>query len=692
MGLMIKKAELFNAGPIQKFAHQFAPLTLVFGHNETGKTTILENLVRVLFGGGKRGRGRSTGGRGDEFEGTLRLTLTNGNEEFAVTKGLEAVLQKKGTSLPADLHRLLYVRAGDPSLDGGGTSLSRDLVKGLVSDHQVWDRIQGSLPNETGYTSFVDGVLEGERRGLMKQLVLARERLEEIRQLTDEFFATLSRTGIDKLRKEEKSLLARLETQEGAKRHEAWIMAKKLVKEEGQRDAIDKGRLDRIEKRIDEHRAMKAQADDLAKRVRQVQPAEAGLAWIRSAKTHWAELGQAGKVRAPAWPGYLAIGLLVLALAGMSVSRVAGVLIGIVAAGTMVAKLLLDKRGARSAGPNAELEALKAETLKRFGFEPVTVADFEAQEESLRDDAAACRNLKTDLQALQQRIAACAGELASAFPGLESDAWGAALADVRSKREKHEENARKIGLELARLGVDEEDWLEESNGTQYSGSVVQKINARLESVREELENEEEVLQNVQLEAMRLLQKKLPARHEDAAILLEESRRDAERAVRELFARLAAGHIVSDVLQKFLDEEDRRVESWLEDAGVGKMVHALTGRYNRLTFDDDELVVGNARESFGLSSLSSGAAEQVLLGIRMGIAPAVTGEESLFLLLDDAFQLSDWKRRGMLVKALGKMLDLGWQVVYFTMDDDIRARIADLGSRRKAGEYCEIVLS
>ena len=265
-------------------------------------------------------------------------------------------------------------------------------------------------------------------------------------------------------------------------------------------------------------------------------------------------------------------GLLVLSLAGMSVSRVAGVIIGILAAGTMVAKLLLDRRGARSAGPNAELEALKAETLKRFGFEPVTVADFEAQEESLRDDAAACRNLKTDLQALQQRIAACAGELASAFPGLESDAWAAALAELRSKREKHEENVRKIGLELARLGVDEEDWLEESNGTQYSGSVVQKINARLESGREELENEEEVLQNVQLEAMRLLQKKLPARHEDATILLEESRRDAERVVRELFARLAAGHIVSDVLQ-ILDEEDRRVESWLEDAGVGKMVHA-----------------------------------------------------------------------------------------------------------------------
>ena len=39
---------------------------------------------------------------------------------------------------------------------------------------------------------------------------------------------------------------------------------------------------------------------------------------------------------------------------------------------------------------------------------------------------------------------------------------------------------------------------------------------------------------------------------------------------------------------------------------------------------------------------------------------------------------------MLVKALGKMLDLGWQVVYFTMDDDIRARIADLGRPAQGG--------
>jgi len=54
-------------------------------------------------------------------------------------------------------------------------------------------------------------------------------------------------------------------------------------------------------------------------------------------------------------------------------------------------------------------------------------------------------------------------------------------------------------------------------------------------------------------------------------------------------------------------------------------------------------------------------------------------------------LSDWKRRGMLVTALGRMLDQGWQVVYFTMDDDIRQRMAALGKTRKTGEYCEIVL-
>ncbi|HOG65223.1 MAG TPA: AAA family ATPase [Spirochaetota bacterium] len=690
MGMMIRTIDLRNAGPIQRFTHTLAPLTLIYGHNESGKTTILENLVRAIFGG-KKSRLKNLAVRGDDFEGSIKLTLERDGQQIALTNGLEAVLQKEETSLPADLFRLLYVRAGDSALGDGKKGLSRELVKGLVSNQQTWDRIRQAIPGEIGYTRFADGVIEGDRRGKMKQLVASRERLAEIRQLTDEFYATLSRAGIDRLRREEKILLDRLAEQEIARRHEAWLLAKKKAKEEGLVRLIDKNRLARLERLLDEYRTLAARSGELAKRIRQVQPAEAGLAWLKSAREHWLEFVRTGQSRSPAWPGYLAIGALVLSLAGMGLSRIAGVIFGIVAAAALVVKLVMDRRSEKTAGPVAELSALSAECHKRFGFEPKTVADLDAHGERLRDDAALFRTMKQEQDGVEQRLAEVTAELKQAFPDVASQNWGESLDALRARLAKHEETCRKYELDLARLGVDELDWLEEGNGIPYSGAQVHKLETGLDAIRDELKKEEEVLRTVQLHAVRLLQQQLPTNHEQAALLLEEARREAERDVRKTFAKLAAGHLVEQVLQRFLDEEDRRVESWMNDAGVGKLVHAVTGRYNRLAFEENELVVANKTERFALSSLSSGATEQVLLGVRMGIAQAVTGEETLFLLLDDAFQLSDWKRRGMLVTALGRMLDQGWQVVYFTMDDDIRQRMAALGKTRKTGEYCEIVL-
>ena len=42
-----------------------------------------------------------------------------------------------------------------------------------------------------------------------------------------------------------------------------------------------------------------------------------------------------------------------------------------------------------------------------------------------------------------------------------------------------------------------------------------------------------------------------------------------------------------------------------------------------------------------------------------------------ILLDDAFQHSDWQRREYLVDEMVSLSNLGWQVVYFSMDDHIK---------------------
>jgi uncharacterized protein YhaN len=87
--------------------------------------------------------------------------------------------------------------------------------------------------------------------------------------------------------------------------------------------------------------------------------------------------------------------------------------------------------------------------------------------------------------------------------------------------------------------------------------------------------------------------------------------------------------------------------------------------------DDHLEVSDKFQSFKLDELSTGAQEQVLLGLRMGMASRLFAGQPLFLILDDAFQHSDWQRRPAMVDEVLHLAQSGWQVFYLTMDDHLR---------------------
>ena len=57
---------------------------------------------------------------------------------------------------------------------------------------------------------------------------------------------------------------------------------------------------------------------------------------------------------------------------------------------------------------------------------------------------------------------------------------------------------------------------------------------------------------------------------------------------------------------------------------------------------------------------------------------LTGDNALFLILDDAFQYSDWERRPKLVDQVFAMAEKGWQIIYLTMDDNLRDLFCDKG--------------
>jgi uncharacterized protein YhaN len=97
------------------------------------------------------------------------------------------------------------------------------------------------------------------------------------------------------------------------------------------------------------------------------------------------------------------------------------------------------------------------------------------------------------------------------------------------------------------------------------------------------------------------------------------------------------------------------------------------------------VLGDAADYY-LADLSTGAREQVLLALRMGFASRLAGGQPLFMLLDDAFQHSDWQRRERLVGQVLNMVQAGWQVTYLTMDDHLRDLFDTAAKKALDGDY------
>ena len=52
----------------------------------------------------------------------------------------------------------------------------------------------------------------------------------------------------------------------------------------------------------------------------------------------------------------------------------------------------------------------------------------------------------------------------------------------------------------------------------------------------------------------------------------------------------------------------------------------------------------------------------MLALRIGFTSRLLNQDRLFLILDDAFQHSDWDRRKILVDKLAGIAENGWQII------------------------------
>ena len=234
---------------------------------------------------------------------------------------------------------------------------------------------------------------------------------------------------------------------------------------------------------------------------------------------------------------------------------------------------------------------------------------------------------------------------------------------------------REINLELAKkresleklLGMDETKWLDK----------IEKIDSKKTSEKYDAQAHEELMKEEKTIESGLFELEKPfiklGLDNPYEILIKIS--EVEKRLEEKDTTLAAVKIFDEILSKISEERDLLLLKVFKnkDSLIYEYLQKILGekRISEIYFEKGDLNVElNSGEKYGLSSLSRGTADQILFTFRLSILKEISKEPS-FLLLDDPFLTSDYERRGKLAAILSDFVDDGWQVFYLTFDEHIK---------------------
>jgi len=174
--------------------------------------------------------------------------------------------------------------------------------------------------------------------------------------------------------------------------------------------------------------------------------------------------------------------------------------------------------------------------------------------------------------------------------------------------------------------------------------------------------------------------------------LRELKLEIVQQYKNYTTEILAGNILHQIIEQNQEQEDEKILKNLDSDIVKKPLAQISENYIGVEIDDEIFkVIDKYNQKFDFKDLSTGAREQIFLALRIGFAKKVMQGNSAFLIFDDAFQHSDWNRRPRLVDTMFELAKQGWQIIYFSMDDNIRDLFEKTGKKAQKGLYARINL-
>ncbi len=246
MAIRIDEINVERAGPISELQLILKQFNLIYGHNEQGKTFLVEFVIRSLF---KNLSGWSL--RESESQGNVVLSGLDADSTVTLRPSsgvkLEELLMDKQPGLPPRISKLLVVKGADLSFDDKVKSgVRRDDLKDFLSGQGILDVIEKNISKVVQKAKIENDRITGRNQGEISTRKKLAAELEQIDGFFEQIEALYSGGERQALQSSIDELFAKISNQKAAKRHEAYELSQSIREQLDQLERLPQADLDAL--------------------------------------------------------------------------------------------------------------------------------------------------------------------------------------------------------------------------------------------------------------------------------------------------------------------------------------------------------------------------------------------------------------------------------------------------------------